>query len=390
MACSAQSNPALEQARNVSDAVRVLLAVAAGGRCEFPSCNDFLFHDPITFLEGNFSEMAHIVAFKPKGPRGNEGKRPKNIHAVANLMLLCKKCHSRIDKRANWKKYPRSVLEAWKEQHEERVRHLTSLGPEHSTTIVQLKTLVAGQAVDIPVEHVHEAIAPRYPSDRKGIVIDLSAIPGETDAFYEVASRKVEAEIRRLYEPGMDVERTKHISLFALAPIPLLVHLGRTLSNTIPVDFFQRHRSGAPWKWKETGTSTAFQSRLIRKGAKDRKRVALLLSLSGAIAPATLPREVTQAFWIYEITTMGRAPGVDCLEVKASLEAFRVRYREFLGLMKSEHPKADELLLFPAVPAPVAIACGYDVLPKVHPTLLVYDADRSRGGFTMRKKVNEP
>jgi hypothetical protein len=43
-------------------------------------------------------------------------------------------------------------------------------------------------------------------------------------------------EVSRLYDKGMDVESTRHISLFAVAPIPLLVFLGGCLSNKIHVD----------------------------------------------------------------------------------------------------------------------------------------------------------
>jgi hypothetical protein len=53
-----------------------------------------------------------------------------------------------------------------------------------------------------------------------------------------------------------------------------------------------------------------------------------------------------------------------------------------------DHPEIRELHIFPAAPAPVVIACGHDLLPKVHPVLSVYDYDKGRGGFIMGLKVN--
>ena len=47
-----------------------------------------------------------------------------------------------------------------------------------------------------------------------------------------------------------------------------------------------------------------------------------------------------------------------------------------------------ELHLFPAVPALIAILCGRELLPKVHPELLVYDFDKQKAGFTFQLKVN--
>jgi SMODS-associated and fused to various effectors sensor domain len=45
--------------------------------------------------------------------------------------------------------------------------------------------------------------------------------------------------------------------------------------------------------------------------------------------------------------------------------------------------------MFPAIPAPVAVVCGFDLLPKAHPALVVYDNDKQHGGFIQRLKVNE-
>ena len=74
-----------------------MLFVRAGGRCEFDGCNSYLLEHHLTLTEGNFAEIAHVVAFKPDGPRGHEGTRPEEIHDVDNLMLLCPRCHKLID-----------------------------------------------------------------------------------------------------------------------------------------------------------------------------------------------------------------------------------------------------------------------------------------------------
>jgi SMODS-associated and fused to various effectors sensor domain len=53
-----------------------------------------------------------------------------------------------------------------------------------------------------------------------------------------------------------------------------------------------------------------------------------------------------------------------------------------------EHPDVKNVHVFPAVPAPIAIACGHDLLPKVHPALSVYDYDKKTGGFILGLQVN--
>lgn len=77
----------------IKDITRLLLFVRAGGRCEFDGCNKYLLQHHLTLTEGNFAQLAHIVAFKPEGPRGKVGPRPMDINDVTNLMLLCPECH---------------------------------------------------------------------------------------------------------------------------------------------------------------------------------------------------------------------------------------------------------------------------------------------------------
>src|SRR5690349_12505715 len=83
--------------RHISPLARLQLFVYAGGRCEFDGCNKYLLAHHVTLADGNFAQMAHIVAFRVAGPRGREGPRPEEINNVGNLMLLCPECHKLID-----------------------------------------------------------------------------------------------------------------------------------------------------------------------------------------------------------------------------------------------------------------------------------------------------
>ena len=188
---------------------------------------------------------------------------------------------------------------------------------------------------------------------------------------------------------GMDVEATRHISLFALAPIPLLVYLGFCLSNKVAVEFYQRHRTGTePWKWKTDGNLVRYKLHRRRKG-RDAAKVAIVLALSGSIDDELLPATLDEQFSVYEITLEGQPPNPDFLRTRQDFEQFRIVYRQFLSEFIRDHPTAKELHVFPAVPAPIAVACGHDLLPKVHPGLTVYDYDKATGGFIERLRINE-
>lgn len=174
-------------------------------------------------------------------------------------------------------------------------------------------------------------------------------------------------------------EAVSHISLFALAPMPLLVYCGTRLSNKVPVDFYQRHRDTQTWTWKNDGVVTDYIITKHRAGA-DVGKVALLLSLSGVIDQSRLPDEINSDYSIYEIAVDGTSDPT-FLGRRESLERFRLIYHEAMGRILAAHGQIHELALFPAVPAPIAVACGYELLPKVYPALKIYDNDKRVGGW---------
>jgi len=377
----------IKRVRKIPELTRLTLFVRAGGRCEFDGHNKYLLEHPLTLTEINLGEAAHIVAFKEGGPRGETDQRPIDIHNIDNLMLLCLDCHKLIDDHPD--QYTVAVLKEYKKKHEDRIHYITGLSKDLKTTIVQLKAKVNDQAVDIPVAHVIEAVAPRYPSDTHGFVIDLTGIQGNDDSYYKTAMQTIKTRLDSLYSPSMDVDQTRHISLFAMGPIPTLAYLGSRMSNKIPVDFYQRHRDSKNWIWKRQGAPAEYDFQLIRSGI-DTKSVALLISLSGKVHLEHLPEMVDEKFYLYEISLKDRQPNPDFLKQREDLQRFETIYRLSLAQIMSTHGKLDSLHIFPAVPAPIAVVCGYELLPKVYPTIVVHDYDKSVGGFTYSIRINEP
>jgi hypothetical protein len=368
--------------RQIKDLVRLQLFVRAGGRCEFDGCNEYLLENALTLTRGNFAQMAHIVAFSEDGPRGRSGPRPSDMNDVDNLMLLCPRDHKEIDD--NPGDYTRATLEGHKAKHEERIRHVTGLGPSRKTAVLLFKALIGGQTVTIPFDQVAEATSPRYPTDRNPMTIDLTAIPDAGAAFYETACATIKARVAALLGPEGEGTRAGHLSVFALGPIPLLVCLGRALSSKVPSDMYQRHRDTENWTWKSGGRTLRYRTRRLRAGS--RGRVALVVSISGTVTPSDLPADARGAT-VYELGVASAAPSPTLLRKRGDLEAFRLALADAVSEIQKRHGILESIDLFPAVPAPVAVLIGRELLPKVHPKLRVFDYDKAGGGFTFALDV---
>jgi hypothetical protein len=62
-------------------------------------------------------------------------------------------------------------------------------------------------------------------------------------------------------------------------------------------------------------------------------------------------------------------------------------YFAYLENVARDHPDLEDLHVFPAVPAPIAVACGLDLMAKPHFRLVVYDLARGRSGFRRALRV---
>jgi hypothetical protein len=109
-------------------------------------------------------------------------------------------------------------------------------------------------------------------------------------------------------------------------------------------------------------------------------RVAINLSLSGMIHPSEIHRAMGGEVPIYTVSV--HRPRRSFLVAKEQLELFRVRWYELLSDVRAKHGEACEVHVFPAVPPSVAVEMGRALLPKSDPYLVVYDHDRTSGGFT--------
>ncbi len=381
-------SPVVKVARNkIGRVLTLALFVRAGGRCEF--CNRTVVEHHFTKRLGVYGQQAHIVAYREYGPRGQDGPRPRDIDAIENLMLLCPDCHIEIDNHPS--AYPRAALEKMKRDHERRIDIVTGLAPESRSHVIMLRAPIRGKHVAIPKGDAFEALRPRYPVHREWTEIDLSGLreAPETPEFVKVAVCQIDREVKFALAVGGPVEAAGHVSVFGLAPIALLARLGAAIGDKVPTDVFQRHRDTEDWRWKpdDFAPPVRYVHGWVRKAQRGAP-VALVLSLSGKIHLESLPGETAEHHAIYGMTLDDVTPAPTFLNCRRDVEAFRRAYHEAQSQIADEHGDDVELNLFPAVPAPIAILCGRERLPKPRPPMRIYDFDHARGGFNYQLEID--
>jgi len=372
--------------------VQLKLWVHSGGRCAFSGCNKYLLRDSLTLTETNYADIAHIVAYKPGGARGDDPMPMAKRNEIGNLMLACKKHHSMIDKKELERKYPKEKLIAYKREHEARIFRLTAIKPANKTSVITFKCKIGADIASVELEDIFPAIVPRYPVDEKGTEVNLTAIPGiDEKNYWEIGRRVIEDRINELFRTGVNGESVKHLSVFPFGPIPFLIFLGSCIGSKVPADVYQKHRDTGNWTWKKSGKPARYKI-LPHSTGKNNEKVILILSLSGQIPSADLPQDALRKFPVYEITLAGQRPHPMFLKTKRDLENFRHTYLSALRMIKQKNnPK--EILLFPAVPISAAVICGMERI-KADPAFRIYDFHKKQQRFveatTVRSKDDSP
>jgi hypothetical protein len=222
--------------------IKLKLWMRSGGRCQFRGCNELLYQDDLTQTKMNRAYIAHIVADSPGGVRGDEELSPKLAKEFSNLMLLCDAHHRLIDDKSNEDTYTVELLQTYKKEHEERIEYLTGIGESYKSHLLFFKDNIGDRKPEIEFEDARLAILPRFPANSNFIEIDLT--PGAYRDYEDNYFRDKQREISRLVETKVrQLSNINHLSVFAFASIPLLIHFGYELGDTISANIYQRHRS---------------------------------------------------------------------------------------------------------------------------------------------------
>jgi hypothetical protein len=344
---------------SIREQVQRELWARAAGRCQFQGCNKVLYTDELTQKRSNLAFISHIVAYSPTGPRGDPIRSKLLEKDIKNLMLTCRKCAKIIDDTSRVAEFPEERLLEFKRAHERRIRTLTGITEDAQTHVVLLQASIDARDFDIDQTAAFQAILPKYPAEENAEIIDLTglAISTTTNGFFAATAQCITERTNDLLRRRPHGRSIRSLSVFALAPVPLLVHFGHLLGDLHNVDLYQRHRGTQNWMWKEDEEPQEFYQVLVPAVAEgDVREIALVLSVSAQVNHDEVAKALGSDPIIYEMRA--ERPSSDFLRSRTRLEVFGYEIRKLLHDIRQESGHERLIHLFAAVPAPLAVEFG--------------------------------
>jgi hypothetical protein len=361
-----------EVTRHVPVAIQCMLWGKAAGRCEFAGCNKPLWKSSVTQEPVNVAQKAHIYSFSKGGPRGNEDLPTSGINDIGNLMLVCHECHRNLDTKQDGGRYTAELLREWKRGHEQRVELVTGIGAHKKSHILLYGANVGDHNAPLSFREAAPALFPvRYPASDAPIelsTLNSSFVDRDAD-FWALEAKDLSRKFDRRVRERLATGAVDHLSVFSLAPQPLLILLGTMLGDIVPCDVYQRHREPYTWEWPPPSHEVpAFQ---IKRPETTNGAPALVLALSGTVSTDRIVSALGDGVSIWTITVP--TPHNDLIKTRVQLAEFRSIARLLFDEIKAVHGESTLLHVFPVAAVSVAVEFGRVRMPKADMPWRIYD-----------------
>ena len=363
---------AKKRAGNATAHTIAKLWAKAAGRCEYDGCNKLLYKDDLTSEDINRGFVAHIIAASPDGPRGDVVLSAQLVDDIGNVMLMCHAHHRLID-HEQVAEHTVDRLRAMKKKHEDRVREVTEIAAAKISVPVVYGTNIGKEAVSISRRELAQAMLPdNYPTENiVTISCQNSGLHDSQELFWQAEVAQLEQKYNESLKPLIGREDIHCLSVFALAPQPLLVKLGTMLSDLHKVKVYQKHREPDTWKWQEITEPNPI--RIVRPQDTSKTPV-LVFSLSAKAISNRVRNRFGDDASIWEVTA--EDPNNDMLRSADQLAEFRQLTRKVLDDINASSG-FDSLKVFMAMPAACAVELGRVLMPKADKKLVLFDKNNA-------------
>ena len=363
---------AKKRAGNASSQTITRLWAKAAGRCEYDGCNKLLYKDDLTSEDINGGFVAHIIAASPDGPRGDETLSTQLVDDIGNVMLMCHEHHRLID-HEQVAEHTVDMLRAMKKKHEDRVREVTEIDAAKISVPVVYGTNIGKEVVSIPRRELAQAMLPdNYPTENMvTISCQNSSLYDSQELYWQAEVAQLEQKYNESLKPFIGKDDIDCVSVFALAPQPLLVKLGAKLSDLHKVKVYQKHREPDTWKWQEITEPNPMS---VIRPQDTSKTPVLIFSLCAKAISTRIRNRFSDEASIWEVTA--KNPNNDMLRSADQLVEFRKLTRRVLDDINASS-QADSIKVFMAMPAACAVELGRVWMSKADKKLVLFDKNNA-------------
>jgi hypothetical protein len=310
---------------------------------------------------------------------------PGDLHDLSNLILVCHACHRKMDQRRDGGRYGAPLLQQMKTTHEERIERVAGISPDKTSHVLLYGANIGEHSSPLNYSEAACALFPvRYPASDRALELSVhnSSLSDRDGAFWENEAVDLRRKFDRCIRAPLAEGAIHHLSVFAIAPQPLLILLGSLLGDIVPCDVYQRHREPPSWEWPLESPTPMFK---LRRPRGFGGRPALVFELSATVSVERINRVLGEGTSIWSITVL--SPHNDLTKSRRQVSEFRSLVRMTLDQIKAAHGQQEVLHVFPAMSISLAVEFGRVRMPKADMPWRVYDQVNALGGFVPALEV---
>jgi hypothetical protein len=166
-------------------------------------------------------------------------------------------------------------------------------------------------------------------------------------------------------------------AVFSLAPIPLITQLGFLLTYSVPTRYFKLHLDSQSWLWPGENVETKFNlTGLPTKVVISECDVVIRVSISSKVGEHETNEIITDAPVQIDISV--DSPDLTWLRSLNQVTEFASFFRSVLSEIRQKVINCQQIHLFMAVPAPIALVAGQQINPRMTPPVSLYEYARNK------------
>ena len=159
--------------------------------------------------------------------------------------------------------HPESVLLTMKAEHEARIAVVAGIDEDRASHVIRFGASICDNEALASTQAIFSAMPPeRHPANGQTLDLEMvgCAFRDDEPAYWTLQRENLRRQFDAKLRGRVERQEIKHLSVFALAPQPLLIELGRLLCDIVPAAVHQRHREPASWRWASDGPPITFRT----------------------------------------------------------------------------------------------------------------------------------